>query len=65
MAQYRWKVVITEYERGFGQRDGGVKFFDDEQEAIDYTDEYNSHNTAETVPDWYMSAASPVKVQVA
>ena len=28
-----YKVTMTEYERGFGQRDMGTKFFDNEAEA--------------------------------
>ena len=28
-----WKVVLTEYERGYGQREIWVKYFDNEAEA--------------------------------
>ena len=36
-----YKVTMTEYERGFGQRDMGTKFFDNEQDAKAFCDEYN------------------------
>jgi hypothetical protein len=36
-----FKVQMTEYERGWGQRDMGTKFFDNELEAKRFCDEYN------------------------
>ena len=36
-----YKVVVTEYERGYGQRDMGTKFFDNEQEAKEFCRKYN------------------------
>lgn len=37
-----WKVTMTEYERGYGQRDMGTKFFDTEQEAKEFCEKYFS-----------------------
>ena len=36
-----WKVQMTEYERGWGQRDMGTKFFDNEEEAKQFCENYN------------------------
>jgi hypothetical protein len=36
-----YKVTMTEYERGYGQREMGVKFFDNEAEAKAFVTEYN------------------------
>lgn len=36
-----YKVTMTEYERGYGQREMGVRFFDNEQEAKSFVAEYN------------------------
>lgn len=36
-----WKVQMTEYERGWGQRDMGTKFFDNEEEAKAFCENYN------------------------
>lgn len=36
-----FKVQMTEYERGWGQRDMGTRFFDNELEAKRFCDEYN------------------------
>lgn len=64
MSKYRWRVDIIESERNWGQKIDERKFFDDEQEAVDFAREFNSKNTEDTVPDWYMRAETPVKVQV-
>ena len=37
-----YRVQMTEYERGYGQRDMGTKFFDNELEAKRFCDEYNA-----------------------
>jgi hypothetical protein len=36
-----FKVVMTEYERGWGQRPMGERYFDTEQDARAFCDEYN------------------------
>jgi hypothetical protein len=35
-----YKVTMTEYERGYGQRPMGVKFFTTEAEAKKFCEEY-------------------------
>lgn len=37
-----YKVTMTEYERGYGQRPMGEKFFTTEAEAKQYCKEYNA-----------------------
>jgi len=51
-----FKVIIIESERGWGSKIDRVLYFDNEQEAKDYCKEFNSKNTSEVVPDWYMYA---------
>lgn len=36
-----YKVTMTEYERGYGQRSMGECFFDNEEEARAFCEEYN------------------------
>lgn len=36
-----YKVTMTEYEAGWGQRPMGEKFFDNEQEAQQFCKDYN------------------------
>lgn len=36
-----YKVTMTEYERGYGQRPMGEKFYDNEEEAKAFVAEYN------------------------
>lgn len=36
-----YKVTMTEYERGWGQRDMGTTFFDNEEEARKFCEDYN------------------------
>jgi hypothetical protein len=36
-----YKVTMTEYERGYGQRPMGTRFFDSEQDAKAFVTEYN------------------------
>jgi hypothetical protein len=53
---FKFKVEIVESERGWGQRTDEIKEFDTYEEARDYIKEFNSKNTEESVPDWYMYA---------
>lgn len=50
------KVFLMEYERGWGSRLDETKEFDTRGEALKFDEEFNSHNTSKTVPDWYMTA---------
>ena len=36
-----YKVTMTEYERGWGQRPMGERWFDTEQDARSFCEEYN------------------------
>lgn len=58
-----WKLTIIESERGWGQRVDGVLTFDTYEAADKYKTEYNSKNNLPYVPDWYMYASGPVKVE--
>lgn len=64
MAQYRYRVNIIESERGWGQKEFDVKFFDDEQKANDFVDEFNKDLPA-GCPDYYICAQRPIPVRVA
>lgn len=50
------KVLIIESERGWGAKVDEVKEFDTKELAEAFIKEYNSKNTEDTVPDWYMYA---------
>lgn len=58
-----WRVYIIESEWGQSQRIEGTKYFDTEQEALEFEKSYNSRNTKRLVPDWYMYATTPVKIR--
>lgn len=49
-------VEIIESERGWGQKVDEVRAFASRKEAEDFVKDFNSANTSETVPDWYMVA---------
>jgi hypothetical protein len=51
-----YQVDLMEYERGWGSKVDETVYFDNEDEALKYCDEFNSKNTAPTAPDWYMVA---------
>jgi hypothetical protein len=57
-----WKLYIMESERGWGQRVDEILKFDTYEEADKYKKEFNSKNNLPEVPDWYMYADGPVKV---
>ena len=55
--QATFKVVLTEYERGWGQKHWDTKYFDNAEEARKWAIDYNlKHNNEKTVPDWYVRA---------
>lgn len=59
-----FKVQLTEYERGFGQKPWNTMYFDNEAEARKYAEDYNNeHNNKSEVPDWYIVARYEGKVQ--
>jgi hypothetical protein len=52
-----YRVVIEEYERGWGSRVDDVLHFVTESDAKQYCKEYNDkYNPPGPVPDWYMKA---------
>lgn len=59
-----FKVELTEYERGWGQKHFDTWYFDNEAEARLAAIDYNLKNNNLTVaPDWYVRAdyAGPVR----
>ncbi len=59
-----FKVQLTEYERGWGQKPWDTLYFNNEAEARQYAVDYNlKHNNEPEVPDWYVRAeyTGPVK----
>lgn len=59
----KFRVDIIESERGWGQRLDDVKYFDDAMEAYKFVEDFNKQNDSDTVPDWYMYAQEPVRVE--
>jgi hypothetical protein len=52
-----FKVELTEYERGWGQRHWDTWYFDNEAEARQAAIDYNlKHNNLKSAPDWYVRA---------
>ena len=52
-----WKVVFTEYERGWGQREAGsTEYYTTKEEAKARADKFNERNTEKYAPDWYQQA---------
>jgi hypothetical protein len=47
-----YKVTMTEYERGYGQREMGTAFFDNEKEAKEFCEKWSDF----TDPDCYYRA---------
>ena len=59
-----FKVVFTEYERGWGQKHWDTEYYDNEAEARERAIAYNrEHNNKDYAPDWYVRAdyAGPVR----
>lgn len=59
-----FRVELTEYERGWGQRPFDTVYFDNEPEARQWAIDYNrEHNNLKEAPDWYVRAdyAGPVR----
>ena len=58
-----FKVELTEYERGWGQKPWDTIYFDNEAEARQYAIDYNlKHNNLSSAPDWYVRADYAGKV---
>lgn len=52
----RVRVLVKEYERGWGLRIEDTLYFDTREEAVAYCVNFNKNNTKTYVPDWYMVA---------
>jgi hypothetical protein len=51
-----YRVDIIESERGWGSKIDDTIYFDNEAEAREYCQQFNSRNTEAVAPDWYMRA---------
>ena len=51
-----YRVDIIESERGWGSKIDETIYFDNEAEAREYCQKFNSRNTEAVAPDWYMRA---------
>lgn len=60
LKEVKYEVTIFEMERGWGQRQDGVRLFDTKEEAEVFIKEFNKDNNKEVVPDWYMYASNAV-----
>lgn len=58
----KWAVQIIESEKGWGQKIDEIKYFKSKAEADKFVEEFNSTNTSESAPEWYMQASDPVRV---
>jgi hypothetical protein len=59
-----YKVVLTEYERGWGSKHWDTIYFDNETEARVYAENYNiKNNNLDHAPDWYVRADYKGKVE--
>jgi hypothetical protein len=54
--QAAYRVDIIESERGWGSKIDETIYFDSEEEARKYCEDFNARNTENAVPDWYMRA---------
>lgn len=54
--KFKFKVNLIESERGWGSKIDETKEFDTMELAEAYIDAFNSKNTANSAPDWYMRA---------
>lgn len=58
----KYEVFIIESERGWGQRVDERKVFSGrtaKKDAEEFVERFNSSNTEDEVPDWYMFATTP------
>lgn len=59
----RFRVDIIESERGWGQKVDEQRFFDDANLAYEFVEQFNAKNNLDHVPNWYMYAQEPVRVE--
>ena len=58
----KWKVIVREYERGWGTKIDEVREFDDWDAADAFAKHINSQNNKATVPYIYWTADAPVRI---
>lgn len=51
-----YKVILTEYERGWNSKVFDELYFKKEENALSYIKEYNSKNNLSTTPEYYTKA---------
>lgn len=51
-----YRVDLIEFERGWGSKVDDTIYFDNEEEALRYCENFNARNCDNEVPDWYMIA---------
>ena len=57
LGQTLYKVVFTEYERGWGAKPWDTEYYDNETEARNRAIAYNRlHNNLASAPNWYVRA---------
>ena len=54
--EFKFKVALWEYERGWGSRLDDIVEKDTYEEAVEYIKDFNKDNNKQDVPDWYMIA---------
>ena len=59
----KFKVYFWEYERRWGSRLDFISEYDTYEEAAKVINEFNSENTDDPVPDWYMVARGPYEIK--
>jgi hypothetical protein len=51
-----YRVDLVEHERGWGSKIDESLYFDNEDEARNYVQTFNTRNTDLLAPDWYIVA---------
>jgi len=64
MLKARYRVVIIESERDWGQKVDSYKDFKSLAAAKKFQRRYNAQNSAAVTPDWYMAALDPELVDL-
>lgn len=60
----RYRVILWEYERGWGSKPFTHSDFKTKGAALEYVNEVNNKNTSPTAPDYYIQAKEPKLVDL-
>ena len=60
----KFRVILTEYEAGWGSKPFHHEDFDTLEEAQAYQKKNNDQNNLDYVPDYYIVASDPTEVYV-